>query len=101
MKLIDPSYEIDSITDVLYLSDLKAFQKCCYELEKMTGISNFKYPIDGKKKIIQEYLYFVKIADEINKGSEMTTDREYSNNIFDYVMKKYNENHIFMKLCEK
>ncbi len=99
-KLIDPSYEIDSMTDVLYLSDLKAFQKCCYELEGMIG-NNFKYSIDGKKDIIKKYLDFVNIANEINKGNEMTSDREYSNNIMDFVKKKYNENNIFMKIYEK
>jgi hypothetical protein len=96
-KLIDPSYEIDSMTDVLYLSDLKAFQKCCYELEGMIG-NNFKYPINEKKNIIKTYLDFVNIANKINEGNEMTSDKEYSDNIMDYVNNKYNENHNFNHL---
>lgn len=90
-KLIDPSYEIDSMNDVIYLEDVIAFQKCCINLEEWIG-NGFKYTIDDKKIIIKKYLDFVNIANKINKGSEMTTCQTYSNDLSNYVVNKFNNN---------
>lgn len=91
-KLIDPSYEIDSKSGVLYLDSIKAFQKCINKLEQMSNISNFKFPIDDIKKLVKEYLHFVKIADEINKGNELTSDTKYSNDLKDFLEQKIKYN---------
>jgi hypothetical protein len=96
-KLIDPSYEIDGMTDVEYLEDIYAFQKSCSHLEGWIG-NGFKYTIDQKKEIIKNYLYFVNIANEINEGNEITACQTYSINLSNYVMNKFNEKNIFSKI---
>ena len=88
-KLIDSSYEVDSIKDNLYLDNIIAFQKCLINLKKTFGI---EFDNERKKETIKQYLKFLKIANDINKNDKLiTANQEYSDNLENYVIKKFNE----------
>lgn len=89
-KLIDPSYEVDSIEDNLYLDGIKTFQTVLIKLKKTYGlVCNEEF----KKDIIKDYLDFVGIAKDINSNNGdllFTPDKKYSDNLKNYVIENYN-----------
>jgi hypothetical protein len=86
-KIIDPSYDVDSIPDVLYLDNIKTFQLHITDLEQTNHKgTNFKYPIDDKKRIIRTYISFINYADLINKRTMNLTDKIYYLNILEWVL---------------
>ena len=90
-KLIDPSYELDSIEDNLYLDGIKTFQAALIELKKTYGLVCSEA---FKKYIIKDYLDFVDIAKDINANNGdllFTPNKKYSDNLKNYVIENYNE----------
>ena len=75
---VDPSYETYEMTDCSYFTTFKEFSLCTKGLVDPT--------IDYKpmlKERLPEFLGHLKIAERINKGEFVITDRRYYNKVCD------------------
>ena len=82
-NLIDPSYEINSLENVLYFDSIKEFIDVIgKEFMKTISIKDF----------IEKFLHFKDIEETINNGDCLIVNKKYYNNQADHI-----ENH-FRKL---
>jgi len=80
----EPSYELYSVDDVQYYSNIKNL------LEGFEGHDAYDI-IKGKiKDILQSFLRFVKLEEAINSGEFTITDKDYYNGQLDYIESKLN-----------
>jgi hypothetical protein len=75
--IIEPSYEVCSIDNILYFDNIKAF------------MNKYKIPdTNDMKHLIKDFVSFTKLADAINNGELTITDKEYYQNQANYVEQK-------------
>lgn len=76
-RIIDPSYEIDSLENLHIYDNIKLFIDA---LSVNEALHDFV-----KKDIITTFLTFKSFADQINSGGLVITDKDYYNKQADYV----------------
>ena len=81
--IIDPSNEIFTLKDKSYFDNIKDFTNN-FNLET----SNQENNRELIKQTIHTFLRFYKIAEQINNGELIITDKEFYNNQADYIEKK-------------
>lgn len=80
-NIIDPSYEVNKLKCNYYenvktmLDNLKHNKLSIVQLEKKENI----------KELIQKHIEFTQLAERINNGIFTITEKEYYNNICDYI----------------
>jgi len=78
----EPSYELYSIGDIQYYSNIKNL---------LEGFDILKDKIKDKiKETLQSFLRFVKLEEAINSGGFTITDKDYYNGQLDYIESKLN-----------
>jgi hypothetical protein len=82
-SVIDPSYDIFCLKDISYFDNIK-------DLMDMFG--NDKNKLNTKidlKKIIYNHIHFKKIADRMNNGECLVSEKAFYNEQADYIEKLY------------
>ena len=75
--IFEPSYEVYSIRKIEYFDNIKQFKNV------------FAFPNKNDiKDIIKEFICFTKLADAINNGEYIVTDKDHYHNQADYVEEK-------------
>jgi hypothetical protein len=78
-KIIDPSYEINIVGDMQYF-------------DTISKLNNAKI-IKPTRKLIEKFINFIEISNQINNGKILITDKKYYNDQADYVESRINLNH--------
>jgi hypothetical protein len=90
--IIEPSYEYFKIKDKHYIDNLIHLT----EIMKSNCVDNCQFTRDFKKMYkenVENFIKFIKIADEMNKGIFKITDKKYYDNQINFIEK---ENHIII-----
>jgi hypothetical protein len=75
--VIDPSYEVYSLKNKRYFSNIKDL------LDSFSNIDTID--TNSIKKMVNDHITFIKLANQINNGDLLVCDREHYNNQADYV----------------
>ena len=84
--VIDPSYEVFSLKNKLYFDNIDNFMSYFNEDDKITLKSKLNI-----KKVISDYLKFIKISEQINNGKFIITNKEFYNKQANYIENKYSK----------
>ena len=82
--MIDPSYDIFCLKNTSYFDNIK----------DLMNIFDDKVLVKTKfdiKKIIRDHIHFMKIAEQINNGDCVITEKEHYNRQADYIEKIYSK----------
>lgn len=82
--IIDASYDVFSLKNKLYFDNIKDFMHILKKEDKYLF-----------KKSICDFIEFIKIADKINNGELLNSDKQFYNNQRDYIEKLYNLNGLY------
>jgi hypothetical protein len=80
----EPSYELYSVDDIQYYSNIKNL------LEGFEGLEAYNIIKSNIKDILPSFLRFVKLEEAINSGEFTITDKDYYNGQLDYIEPRLN-----------
>ena len=78
-KIIDPSYDISSLTDALYFNSYVTFKKASKSLPIVYENEN------GEKWFLNAFMEFIDFARQMNNGALLVVDKEYYDGQADYI----------------
>jgi hypothetical protein len=85
--VIDPSYDIFCRTNNRYFDNVKDFMNI---FDDKTALST---RIDIKK-LLHDHITFMKLAERINNGEFIITEKKFYNDQADYIEKLYSKKHL-------
>ena len=80
--IIDPSYDVYSLKNKTYFHNIKDLMSFVKDNDK------FKSKVDIKQ-LIDHHIHFTKLAETINNGECLITEKKFYNNQADYIEKLY------------
>lgn len=87
-NVLDPSYEVASFNNSYYFTNVKDFINFNFKNYGKKQSIELWDKFEGIKKITEQFMFFVKKADEMN-NNEFYIDKSYYNNLCDYIQEKH------------
>ena len=81
-SVVEPSYEIYKMKNKTYYDNIKDLKYCIEEREDFNN---------NIKCMLEQYIKFSKVAEQINNGEFIITDKEHYHKQADYIQNKFND----------